>query len=136
MTNKEIAAKVAVKTGHSESHILHVLAGRRFNAIIEDAIIAVQNAKTKPAAPKVEAVAPSNADIQRLNSNQVGDLLKAIRESRGWSQEKLANEMGVSRSTVSAAETNSEKTSLKTFFQYLTAAKTLVDFRLTMIEVK
>ena len=148
MTKKELIAYVALKTGYSESHVSKVLGGSRTNSEISACAEEIENgkktsskevakvpAKTKevvPVATKDQLAAfDKDSIVKRLAVNEIGSILKQVRENRGMSQEALGDEMGVSRETISRIENNSENCSLTNFFAYFAACRVVIDFRLT-----
>ena len=52
-----------------------------------------------------------------MNSVQIGGLIKALRQRRGWTQEELADKLYVSQSDISKFENDRMLPDLPTFFR-------------------
>ena len=149
MTKKELVSKVAAETGYSESHVSKVLSGSRFNQDISDvaekfekedgAVLTSNPSASKLAVVKKETSTSKLSDftdskeVKRLRPDEIGNLLKQVREHRGISQDTLASHMGVSRSTISAIETDSANCKLQYFFDWFVACSCIVDIRLSWV---
>lgn len=147
MTKKEKVERIAAELGYSESHVSKVLSGSRSNQEIEDLSDEIDaeedesnftGKKNTNIAPVTKAVAQQKlndvfnvGEMKKLKSGQIGNVLKTCREQRGMSQETVGEAIGVSRTTISKVENDSEACSLRVFFAYLQTCGVQVDFRLT-----
>lgn len=65
--------------------------------------------------------------MQELNYTKIGERIRQVRKTRGWSQEKLAKKCGISLNFMGKIERGTRKMSMDTFARLCMALETDAD---------